>query len=343
MVQKETISDDEENMMVWEIKDSGVFSGNSRNRMIAAVRPLVEAISSKNIGKWMKGYTSVSMKTGGAINCETRKRYRGCNAFFLSYWAGSNLPIWGTYKAWKRLSDKEGNGEIHLGVQKGAQGHPCFYYGRFKKEELNSKGKIVEKTFGFVKHYTVFNVSDTKLSHLYKDLMEKEDEEEEKEPHKINEVLELAIKNMDVNVNWNASGPHYRPSNDTIGMPPKVNYFTYENMNGTLAHELGHATGAEKRLSREGITASYSLERYAWEELVAELCAVMTSAIIGFDGSTLRHSAEYLDAWSSRLKTAKTSDAKAKMVLNAMAEAEKATNLILSSGEFEENFEELKE
>jgi antirestriction protein ArdC len=328
--------EDGEIVEIWKLKD-GIFTGSSRMRMEAAVKPIVDAIVNKNIGEWMKGYASVSMKTGGAINCETRRRYRGMNHFLLSCWAGGSLPVWGTYKAWKRLSDKQGNGEIHLGVQKGGKGHPCFYYGTFTKERTNEKGKVEKDTFGFVKHYTVFNVSDTKLGFLYDDLLEKE-LEVEKDEKKVHPVLEKAIEMMDVGIDWNATGPHYRPSNDTIGMPPKDVYFTFENMNGTLAHELGHASGSKDRLAREGIIGERSTESYAWEELIAELCAVMVSAIIGFDGSTLRHSAEYLDGWSSRLKGCKTSSQKAKKVLSAFGSAEKAANFILSKGGFEDDF-----
>jgi antirestriction protein ArdC len=91
-------------------------------------------------------------------------------------------------------------------------------------------------------------------------------------------------------------------------------------------HELGHWTGAEKRLDREGIRhGDFGSEIYAFEELIAEL----TSAFVGneifpkYITSDLEHHASYLDSWLRVLKK----DNKA--FFRAIGEAQKASEYLL--------------
>jgi antirestriction protein ArdC len=47
----------------------------------------------------------------------------------------------------------------------------------------------------------------------------------------------------------------YCPSEDRIHMPAKDTFSSAENYFATLYHEIGHASGHEKRLSRKGVTS----------------------------------------------------------------------------------------
>ena len=78
-----------------------------------------------------------------------------------------------------------------------------------------------------------------------------------------------------------------------------------------MFHELTHSTGAEKRLSRIGIT-DFTLfekhkENYANEELIAEMGACMMMAYHNLDSSeTVENSQAYIKGWLSRLSDDKS-------------------------------------
>lgn len=67
----------------------------------------------------------------------------------------------------------------------------------------------------------------------------------------------------------------------------------------TVFHETGHSTGAAKRLNRE-VLNMFGTEKYAYEELVAELTAAMLTAACGIEtGETMRNSTAYLQSWKA--------------------------------------------
>ena len=62
----------------------------------------------------------------------------------------------------------------------------------------------------------------------------------------------------------------------------------------TWAHELVHWSGAKHRLNRD-LKSRFDKEAYAFEELVAEIGAAMTCALVQVQGE-LRH-ASYVETW----------------------------------------------
>jgi antirestriction protein ArdC len=94
------------------------------------------------------------------------------------------------------------------------------------------------------------------------------------------------------------------PSRDFIKMPPASAFNSMESYYATTFHELGHWSGAEKRLDRN-LTTRFGTEAYAAEELVAELTSAFLCAELGIQGE-LGH-AGYLANWLTLLR----SDAKA--------------------------------
>jgi antirestriction protein ArdC len=67
---------------------------------------------------------------------------------------------------------------------------------------------------------------------------------------------------------------------DTIGLPNDSAFTCEHERESTKAHEGIHATGAKRRLNRKAFR-EYSVENYAYEELVAELGAAMTCQYLG--------------------------------------------------------------
>lgn len=126
-----------------------------------------------------------------------------------------------------------------------------------------------------------------------------------------------------------------------IMMPEQSQFADIREFRSTLLHELGHATGHESRLAREGITNGdgFGGPKYAREELVAELTSAFMSAETGIERIDDQH-ASYISSW---LEVLKSKDGK-HILFEAAREADKATDYMLErSLEREKAVEQNKE
>lgn len=83
-------------------------------------------------------------------------------------------------------------------------------------------------------------------------------------------------------------------------------------------HELSHATGAEKRLNRD-IRNVFGTEKYAYEELVAEISACFMSEHIQIEQTEehVNNHKAYIQSWTKALSE------KPEMLMKAIRDAEK--------------------
>jgi len=101
----------------------------------------------------------------------------------------------------------------------------------------------------------------------------------------------------------------YVPSLDHIGMPERGAFSATETSTSTetyystLLHELIHWTGHKSRCAR---LDDKSKRGYAFEELVAEIGAVMLSVQLGVSPVVRADHAQYLNGWLKALKDDKT-------------------------------------
>ena len=117
----------------------------------------------------------------------------------------------------------------------------------------------------------------------------------------------------------------YSPDADRIRLPERDQFSEALGYYHTALHELGHATGHTSRLSRHDASTwgAFGTQKYAREELVAEITAVMAGAELG-TGSTPQHGAAYVENWLLLLKN------DPKEVVKAAAAAQKAANWIVA-------------
>ncbi len=105
----------------------------------------------------------------------------------------------------------------------------------------------------------------------------------------------------------------YRPAEDRIVIPQKSVFDTSHHYWATLFHEHVHAIAHPKRLGRKepavfpGIGKLDQDERYAYEELVAELGAALTCEACSVDGREELHNApgghaRYISGWAALLR-----------------------------------------
>ena len=142
------------------------------------------------------------------------------------------------------------------------------------------------------------------------------------------ERAELALKSSGVPIQHvNGDRACYTPAVDRITLPEREQFTDALGYYHTALHELGHATGHGSRLGRPGIVDGggqhFGSQRYAREELIAEITAVMTGGQLG-TGSTPQHGAAYVEGW---IKVLKEDTAE---IVRAAAAAQRAADWIVS-------------
>ena len=118
---------------------------------------------------------------------------------------------------------------------------------------------------------------------------------------------------------------YYNPVNDEIRLPRRESFVDLPEYYSTALHEIGHSTGAEKRLNRE-MTADKSSPQYALEELRAEIASMFLEQDLGVEvkDKHIENNSAYIGAWKSKIKE----DPNA--LFKAIAYAERITKYVMS-------------
>jgi antirestriction protein ArdC len=173
------------------------------------------------------------------------------------------------------------------------------------------------KKIPFLKGYNVFNVAD--IEGL---------PEEYTKPQNVNITASDRINTVDEIINrtgavideTNTNRAYYIKERDIIRIAKRWQFNTTEDFYKALFHELGHWTGHNNRLNRD---MSQEREKYAFEELVAELTAAYCCAKLNICAE-ITNNAAYLQAWLKAL------DSDMKFFTHAAAQAQKAADYILT-------------
>ena len=251
--------------------------------------------------KWTKEWTGGGMPN----NPFTGSNYSGINVmqlFAVGHIKGYSSQKWGTYK---QLIEKGGK------VKKGEKGSPVIFY---KTLNIKDRKTEEEKKIPLMKYFTVFNIEQTEgLDEKY---FETKVCNSENMPV---EEIELFIKNTGAKIK--KGNPSFAPTADIIAMPDLKDFTSPEAYYSTFFHELGHWTGHKSRLDRD-LNNGFGSNRYAFEELVAELSAVFTCADFAIK-SDLENHACYLKSW---IKLLKEDD---KIIFKASSLASKANKFLV--------------
>lgn len=239
--------------------------------------------------------------------------YAGINV--LSLWAsataqGFAAPIWMTYR--QAL-------ELGAHVRKGEKGSPVVYANAMTKTETDiATGDEVARAVHFLKGYTVFNVEQIEgLPAPFYALADPPAETPLRLAH-----AEAFFAAVGAAVSHGGSRAYYRPSTDSITMPPVEAFRDAESYYATLAHEHIHWTGHESRLPREFGSKRFGADGYAMEELVAELGAAFICADLALTAEPREDHASYIAHWLSVLK------ADSRAIFTAASHAQRAADYI---------------
>lgn len=252
-----------------------------------------------------------------ARNMITKKPYQGVNSFLLGT-SEYDSPWWGTYQ---QISSLRGN------VRKGEKGTTAVFYTKASTEKINPKtGEKERHTFPYLKHFTVFNLLQTeRLDHNWFKVLEEEIKETEIHPDAEKIGLDMAVP-VEI-VHKRQDRAFYTPKTDKITLPPVESFKSQEGYYETKFHEMVHATGHDKRLSRASLKEAsfFGDTAYSKEELVAEFGSVYLLHECGLArDTTLRNQAAYLQGWLNALKNDK------RMLVWAIGKAQQAANYILN-------------
>jgi len=219
--------------------------------------------------------------------------YSGIN--ILSLWASATeqnfaAPIWMTYRQAHELGAQ---------VRKGEKGSPVVYANSITCNETDAdSGAEIARDIHFLKGYTVFNVEQIEgLPAQYNTLAS---------PRL--DVLARIARAESFFAATGATLAHggnrafYRPSTDSIVLPPFEAFRDAESYYATLAHETTHWTAHESRLARDVGSRRFGSEGYAIEELVAELGAAFLCADLDLTLEAREDHASYIANWLQVLK-----------------------------------------
>jgi antirestriction protein ArdC len=143
------------------------------------------------------------------------------------------------------------------------------------------------------------------------------------------EAAEAFVANSGASVNHGGSRAFYRPSTDSIQLPPREAFIgsptstAGESYYATLLHELTHWTSHETRCNRQ-LGKRFGDGAYAMEELVAELGAAFLCADLRITDAPRADHAQYLDHWLTVMKADK------KAIFTAASKASEAAAFLAS-------------
>ena len=119
----------------------------------------------------------------------------------------------------------------------------------------------------------------------------------------------------------------YSNKEDKIILPPRNTFSSEEMFLVSLWHEMAHSTANEERLNRD-IKSIFGTEKYAKEEITAELSATFLEAEFGIENiENEKEHSNYIKSWISVLKD------DPKELFKASNEASKITDFLMNNYE----------
>ena len=294
-------------------------------KLVAALLQVLDA----GVNPWRKDWQTTAAN-GEHRNLMTGVPYRGSNPAILEMWSackGHSLPLW------------IGGGQAKKQGWFPRKGSTAAY---ILRPQLNSKeredesampilgpdGKPETLSWTSFKPTPVFNVADiTGKDEASADALQAAVAEAlgsvvvrpEPERHAAAESV-VSFWSEIVPTTWAGDKACYFPEADRISMPTRAQFHSPEGLYSTFLHEAVHSTGHKNRLCRD-MGGRFSSDRYAREELVAELGAFLLCNRLEISSDIQNH-ASYLQHWSRVLK------AEPKILFTVLGDSVKAANLI---------------
>jgi antirestriction protein ArdC len=275
---------------------------------------IIEALEKGDL-PWIKPWTT----SGPPTRQDTGQAYKGVNVFLLGMsrdYNGWDSNEWYTFKQAKARGASVRKG------QKGTQVIKWIFKDRTEKDPETGEEITVKATRGFLVKFTVFNRDQI-------DGLPPEAEKVERPPMVRHAEADRILGAVGADIEHGGDRAYYDRARDLIRMPHGENFISPDAYYSVLSHELTHWTGAAHRLERK-FGDRFGDERYAVEELVAEMGAAFMCAAMGIDGKASEDYAGYLQSWLKVLK------ADNRAIFTAASKAQAAADYLLAFSASEE-------
>jgi antirestriction protein ArdC len=223
--------------------------------------------------------------------------YRGINIWTLGG-QGYGSPHWLT---WKQIHEHDGR------VLKGERSTPVVFWKQLEVADDAGETRRVP----IARLYNVWNLEQCQGIEAPDDA-----EAQHRTPVEPLVAAERIVNGMPDPPTIKVAGlrAFYRPGEDLAQVPFASRFASEEEWYATLFHELGHATGHEKRLHRPDVMRREELGPIdlsreelgpidlSREELVAEFTSSYLCAEAGIAPATIENSAAYIENWAQVLK-----------------------------------------
>jgi len=281
-------------------------SQNGQSKIYEMITDRIIDQLEKGVIPWVKPWAC-----GYHKNYVSKKPYRGINAFLLGC-SGYNSPYWLTFK---QVQDNKGK------IIKGEKGTPVIFWKIYEKKETNNASVDENKvSIPVLRYYTIFNLDQCEGL--------KVSQEDQREFQPISEAEQI-VQNMPYRprIDHNESKAYYNPTSDFINLPKTGLFFSDEEFYSTLFHEMIHSTGHKTRLNRhkEQKDHHFGSKDYSKEELIAEMGSAFLCGYCGIEQKTIKNQSAYIQSWLEVFHSDK------KILINAAAKAQKATDYILNN------------
>ena len=290
--------------------------------------------------QWTKEWSSGSY--AAPYNGQSGRKYNGVNKLVLMFQAMGKNWTDPRYYTFKQIDQMDGchvrAGEKATPIEywyvydmKEKRGMTFSEYEQIKKDDPDRKDSEFRIT---AKSMYVFNAAQVEgLVQL-----QQEEKAQMEEDRLAEEAIKTMSENMEVMLVYGGDEAYYRPSTDTVYLPPKESFFSTAAYVGTVLHELAHATSAPSRLDRPVAGYIEDPDKYAIEELRAEIASTFVSGELSVDipeKVTQNHLA-YVSSWLSQIKEDPN------VLFAAIKDADKIADYLIDKGRIEELREKLE-
>ncbi len=225
-------------------------------------------------------------------NILSGRAYRGANV--LALWAASEARgytsgLWGTYRQWSECGAQVRKGEKSSLVVfwKTSDAVDGEQDGGDEPEHSSRKRRF------FARGYSVFNIAQVDG---YEPDAQVVLDDAERHAH-----ADAFIERLGITIHHDGESAFYRPSTDSVHVPPFADFRDAPSYYGVTIHELGHATGVKSRLDRD-LSGRFGSRAYAAEEMCVEMAAGFVLADLGIAHHPRPDHAAYISSWLQVLK-----------------------------------------
>lgn len=181
--------------------------------------------------------------------------------------------------------------------------------------------------------YSVWNIDQTDFKEKYPDAYKEMTEvpKHDYETMERDEVLErmITMGGWICPILFGGTSAHFSPREKHIRLPKRENFKGDALFYATAIHEMAHSTKIELKRSEEITQDVLSAEKYAYEELVAELTSAVVCSTLGIGKLLDEQHLTYVENWRKHLRDDKD------FIVKVIDDVQKASNYILRI--YEEN------